>query len=1180
MGTIITRDGVFTDTVEVGGDLIDGLSQSLMDGEFTDDEVILTRKIHAALQSLQSQFTNTQTNPGTPVGPNTGGLTIQQIRNMLGSMASQNRNAVNITGGTISGVDLTDSEVALKSLEIAGETLKLFDNTSTLRTRDVLICDTAEDDDFGAWTDRTQYATWHTATRGSFPRIAAIVAHDNGLRIHDASAPGFPSWLSLSTTATTGFLGSAITPTALSMRNGVLAMGSTGGLLIFDFLEDRVYRFSPGKSVYAGTIGGVANGSAGAPEPIAGETITQNGVHTVQVFAAEGAPLHPVTKTPRASVLVGNGGHALIIGPDRTVSALQGDRAGHVVHSAVRNERGDFYTLKTSSGDELEVIRAADADGQAASLVYASGLRPQFLPNSTRTYWDVQATRSGAVFGPSTRNEIVFLEDGGTSSVHDGMGVGITGTYLSGWLPSGTILATLNGTSEPDDTSGSGLDLTEAGSVPQAAVATSADLQHYGPFSAANYLSRTNLGASVAFGAGDFSIMAWIRTSGSSASETVLTYGQRNNANTSWTGAYLDLTIESDGSPRLISETAAGTSRNLTAATDVNDGAAHLLVLRRSGNVLSLSVDGAEATLDMADGDTYRNDAGDLTIGRHPAGTGRPLASGRLSLFRLMIRAVTDTQLSRIYQDERLLFHPGAACLPAGSLRSLRHDILSGRTAVATTQGIYVYQGLRIVQAYDSTHALLTESSAQAAYATRTHLLMSTAGETVAIRETDSFASALRRFLAVVTEKEEGLERRVMEIQGTLISSLRSSILGEDQIRNLTSNYLRKGSNILFVDDATAGTRTIVGPAVTVSGSNPIIDVSYDAQANVFDLTVDSTNLIERVKNSLGGLIRGDAGSGIRVTQNAQGEQVIATFGLEPGASGNIRISTLGENTANTYTISGPSISTGQVASSFLTQSYDRDQNRIGLAGAGITGTRIGVEHDAATNTWELTGPTFDTPNFSYLRSAYDQATGVVGIQGPSLRSPDQSILINVSGQNRAFSEIRANPSLFGWTIYGPQILSSDGSVGVVATRNIALNRNQVDLSAKAFQDMAFRAGYSPLSGEPVSLVRGEIGSVIVPRNGRVQDVLMRLREAPSGTSSNRVTIDILKNNASIFSSGSARLHTTGTGLVRVTTQGSSSFSTAGQNLSAGDILTVQVVQTGSTLRGAGLDLAIAVSST
>ena len=1178
MGTIITKDGISIDNLTFDKTRLTGLSDSLEDGDYTDGQLIETAKIVTRIQSLESQITNTRQDPESPIDPNAVNLTIQQIRNALGTMAVQNRDAVDIRGGTIAGVTLENVDLQIKrDLTFAAETLKLFDNTSSLRTRDVMIYDTSEDHDFGAWTDRTSQASWHTDARGPFPRVAALVAHDNGLRIMNASVTGFTPWMTLTTAATSGFLGASIKPKALHMKNGVLALGSGTGLLIFDFLEDKVYRFSPVKSVFAGTIGSVVNGDAGTPKTVSGVTLGQASVNSVEVFAAEDAPLHPTTGAPLSSILVGNETHVQIIGPDRTITEVQPSRASHQVHSAARSDRGDLYTLRMSSGNALEVIRANNFAGSAASLDYASGLRPQFVPNATRAYWDVQATASGAVFGPSTRNEMVFIQDPGKGGVLDGMGIGISNAYISGWLPAGTFLATLNGTAAPSDTSGFNLALGVTGTVARAAVSSGADLQHYGPFSSANYYSRTNLGASVSLGSGDFAIMTWIRTSGSSAVETVLTYGQRNGANTAWTGAYLDLAVAANGIPRLVSRTAAGVVRNLTASVAINDGAAHLLILRRTGNVLSLSVDGDEETLDMDDADVYTNANGDLTLGRHPSTTSAALASGQLSLFRMSTRTVTNAQIGQIYRSEKRLFQPDAKCFFDGSIRQIRHDRLSGRTMLSTTQGAFVYQGLHVIDTYNATHDDLTSGSLRSAYANRNHVLLGTNGETVAIRGTDTLAAALRRLLSVFSAKEEEFRRKILQIQETLVADIQGNVLGETQIRSLMENYLKKGSNITFVDDPAAETRTIHGPSVESVGSTNIITTTYKPATNKYELSVNATNLETRLRNSFGSLITGDSSSGIRVELDRNtNKHVVKTFGLEAGSTGNILISALGANTPNTYTISGPDITVGSVGSSYLKRSYDANRNEISLSGAGVIGTRLKVAHRSSDNTWLLTAPSIGPATDGYLKANYDSSLNQYQLKGPQVSSHDDALLVSLVGQNAAFS---AAASAYRWRITGPTFASSDGTIIITKDVDATANKNNIDLKAGVAMDFGFRAGYSPLSGDAVSLVRGQVGTVLVPRNGTIQDVFMRLQEAPTGIASNKVVIDIKKNGASIFANESSRLMTTGTATVKVSTQSSASIPKASGQLNAGDHIAVEVMQTGSTVRGGGLDVIILVTS-
>jgi hypothetical protein len=160
------------------------------------------------------------------------------LNQYLGSMAFQDKENVNFTGGT----------GALSSLDIAAISAQLNVSASS-----VFIYDTSKDSDGGAWRKRTQHASWYneplnTATRGArreFPAVAVIVANFSSpqLIIYDGDSPDMPLWISYK------YLSWDAPIRKVSAVNGILAgviFGapdySGNGLVLLDFIKDRQSR--------------------------------------------------------------------------------------------------------------------------------------------------------------------------------------------------------------------------------------------------------------------------------------------------------------------------------------------------------------------------------------------------------------------------------------------------------------------------------------------------------------------------------------------------------------------------------------------------------------------------------------------------------------------------------------------------------------------------------------------------------------------------------------------------------------------------------------------------------------------------------------------------------------------------------------------------------------------------
>ena len=160
------------------------------------------------------------------------------LNQYLGSMAFQDRENVNFSGGT----------GALSSLDIAAISAQL-----NVSATSVFIYDTSKDSDGGAWRKRTQHTSWYnetlnTATRGArreFPAVAVIVVNSSlpQLTIYDGDSPDMPLWISYK------YLSWDSPIRKVSAVNGIIAgviFGASdysgNGLVLLDFIKDRQSR--------------------------------------------------------------------------------------------------------------------------------------------------------------------------------------------------------------------------------------------------------------------------------------------------------------------------------------------------------------------------------------------------------------------------------------------------------------------------------------------------------------------------------------------------------------------------------------------------------------------------------------------------------------------------------------------------------------------------------------------------------------------------------------------------------------------------------------------------------------------------------------------------------------------------------------------------------------------------
>ena len=158
--------------------------------------------------------------------PNLVGTGNNQVptNGMLGGLAYQDPAHANLTGVEIENI------AAIKA-------------TINATPTSVLVYDTSNDSDGGAWRYKCKDKSWYTEQLGTsirgnrkeFPSIAVIYIEGDYTYIHDGDDPNLPMWMKIEFT-----LGSGDNIIA-RMLNGMLVIGaSNNGIAIFDFVSDRI----------------------------------------------------------------------------------------------------------------------------------------------------------------------------------------------------------------------------------------------------------------------------------------------------------------------------------------------------------------------------------------------------------------------------------------------------------------------------------------------------------------------------------------------------------------------------------------------------------------------------------------------------------------------------------------------------------------------------------------------------------------------------------------------------------------------------------------------------------------------------------------------------------------------------------------------------------------------------
>jgi len=246
---------------------------------------------------------------------------------------------------------------------------------------------------------------------------------------------------------------------------------------------------------------------------------------------------------------------------------------------------------------------------------------------------------------------------------------------------------------EPDrSVNGNGLQVY--GTITKDPVATGADLVAYGGFSVANYLEQP-YNSDLDFGTGDFCIMGWFKTAGSSGA---IFY--RAAYSGGYPGAVIRLRFATSRLQLNITDDGFVTNDQVFPTQTFDDGVWHKYAVVRRGTTLELWLDGSllgSTTISAASG-SLDDSSAVLTIGQNT-----PLTEawgGSLALFRISATAPTAEQIAKIYEDEKFLFQEGAQATLYGAsdaVTALAHDEVTDLLHVGTSAGRSVFQGLRRV---------------------------------------------------------------------------------------------------------------------------------------------------------------------------------------------------------------------------------------------------------------------------------------------------------------------------------------------------------------------------------------------------------------------------------------------------------------------------------------------------
>ena len=361
----------------------------------------------------------------------------------------------------------------------------------------------------------------------------------------------------------------------------------------------------------------------------------------------------------------------------------------------------DMADVNTTTAGKIHIKAGADGyiQNPIGTIPAGTGVSITFtISNSTVNYGVRVALRGGVV---TNANRGDYFSDNGTYTVYFPPEVVTADCFIGFYRFSGHT-----GTLDIDDIivlvadadrSANNNGLIVNGTVTRTPVATGAELVAYSGFSASNYLEQP-YNSDLDFGTGDFCVMGWGKTTGTS-SEILLLRGS-----TSY-GLYL---------------TAGQLAFHTGSGAALTDGKSYLgnwnlyTLVRRSG-VAYIYVNGSQIH-SAARANSVTSASSTVRLGLDNVDL-RPATSTSLALWRISATAPTASQIAKMYNDENVLFQDNAQATLYGTsdvVTALAHDSDTNLLHVGTSNGRSVFDGLRRID--NTTDAVTTTISASGGF--------------------------------------------------------------------------------------------------------------------------------------------------------------------------------------------------------------------------------------------------------------------------------------------------------------------------------------------------------------------------------------------------------------------------------------------------------------------------------
>ena len=642
------------------------------------------------------------------------------------------------TGATVTGTLVSGSVTS--ELDLTAISSSISDTAV-----DVFVYDTRKDSDGGAWRKRTQHTSWYnetlnTSTRGSrkeFPAVAVIVVNQSYVSIYDGDDPDLPLWMRFNQ-STTG-LGAMVGYTSFSigsavMLNGMLMVGmsasnqgNVAGLRLINFISEQFSWKAQNSSRNSSQHWPIEDRNGGRSVGYNdGNYIVSEVINDVAATVLPNAPIDDTTGLPIPTIAVATPDGLSIIKHDGTVidgTSASGNIYSYVKVLTITEENylwflADYFNgynnLRDSFALSLDALPSGNftwnnsTDNLSAGRFYAltTGNESGEIQIGSVNTWAWNRQERNALSGPLG----LAIHKPNIGSETNSLFALITSDYNSGWMHGSCRSAFLadtdttnktNGQTDPDRSEYNNA-LTVTGTITKSAVATGADLVAYSGFTGSNYMTYS--ASNMNFGTGDFSVSVWCIPSTDQSNEFIL-----------------ELDNASSGSNRFYFLTTNTATKRLYLPWDTDIAGSeltpgewnHIVVGRKSGygfvyvNNRWISDGNKPWTVDLQGN-------GNGTISNYSGGVTNDYAwSGSLALLRISGSAPSAEQVSKMYEDEKVLFQENAKCTLYGSsnaVTGLAYDDSTELYHVGTSAGRSDFQGLRRIN--NTTTAVTTAISA------------------------------------------------------------------------------------------------------------------------------------------------------------------------------------------------------------------------------------------------------------------------------------------------------------------------------------------------------------------------------------------------------------------------------------------------------------------------------------